>query len=79
LNQLVHIIHAFEAIKGPAFQSEAMGLYLGAACKLSSWNEPPEKNASAELNTQHGIEAVRLCASRFQARPSIDPVSQGLL
>jgi len=37
-----------------------MGLYLGAARKLSWWNEPPERNASAEPNIQHGIEAVRL-------------------
>jgi hypothetical protein len=56
-----------------------MGLYLGAARKLNSCIEPPENNASAELNTQHGIEAVRLYASLFQARPSIGTVSQGFV
>jgi hypothetical protein len=36
----------------------------------------PEKNASAEPGTKHGIEAARLHASPFQALPSTDTESQ---
>jgi hypothetical protein len=39
----------------------------------------PEKKASAEPSTKHGIEPVRLCASFFQAHLSIDTVSKFVL
>jgi hypothetical protein len=63
------------AIERRALQSEAMGLCLGAACKLSFWSERLRKKASAEPSTKRGIEPVRLCAALFQAHLSIDTVS----
>jgi hypothetical protein len=39
----------------------------------------PEKKASAEPGTKHGIEPVRLCASLLRAHLSIDTVSGFLL
>jgi hypothetical protein len=72
------------AIERRALQSEAMGLCLGAALRLRSGQalqtefleRTPEKKASAEPSTKDGIETVRLCASLFHARPSIDTVSR---
>jgi hypothetical protein len=51
-----------------------MGLYLGAACKLSFWSERLRKDASAEPSTKECIEAARLCAALLQAHLSIDTV-----
>jgi hypothetical protein len=67
------------AIEGRALQSEAMGLCLGAACKLSFWNERLRKHASDDPSTNHGIETVRLCASLFRSHLSIDSVSSFFL
>ena len=39
----------------------------------------PEKKASDEPSTKHGIEPVHLCASLFQAHLSIDTVPSFLL
>jgi hypothetical protein len=49
-------------IKGRALQSDAMGLYLGAARKLSLWSERLAKKASGKPSTQGRFEAVRFCA-----------------
>ena len=62
------------AIERRALQSEAMGLYLEAACKLSFWSERLRKDASAEPSTKECIEAARICASLLQAHLSIDTV-----
>jgi hypothetical protein len=51
-----------------------MGLCLGAAGNLSFWSGRLRKTASAEPSTKHGIEPVRLRASRFQPHLSIDTV-----
>jgi hypothetical protein len=67
------------AIERRALQSEAVGLCLGAACKLSFWSERLRKNASAEPSTKDGIATVRLCASLLRARLSIDTVSSFFL
>jgi hypothetical protein len=48
-----------------------MGLYLGAACKLSFWSKRLRKDANAEPSTKEYIEAARLCASLLQAHRSI--------
>jgi hypothetical protein len=64
-----------------------MGLCLGAALRLRSGQalqtefleRTPEKKASAEPSTKHDIEPVRLRASLFQARFSINRVSWLLL
>ena len=72
-----------KAIERRALQSEAIGLCLGAALRLRSGQalqaefveRTPEKKASAEPSTKHGIEPFRLCASLFQAHLSIDTVS----
>jgi len=52
-----------------------MGRCLEAARKQSCWSERLRKNASAEESTKDGIEIVRLCASFFRTRLSIDIVS----
>ncbi len=68
-----------KAIERRALQSEAMSLWLGAACKLIFLQRTPEKEANAEPSTEHAFESVRLCAPLFQARPSIDTMSWFLL
>ena len=75
------------AIERRALQSEAMGLRLGAACKLSFWSEHMRKNVSDDPSTKDGIETVRLlrlrsgqvCASLLRSRLSIDTVSSFFL
>jgi hypothetical protein len=62
-------------IERRALQSEAMGLCLGPARKPKFLKRTRETKASAEPSTKDGIEAVRLCASLFQSRLSIDTVS----
>jgi hypothetical protein len=76
-----------KAIERRALQSEAIGLYLGAALRLRSgqalqtefMERTPEKKASAEPSTKDGIDPFRLRASLFQAHLSIDAVSWFLL
>ncbi len=63
------------AIERRAFQSEAISLCLGAACKLEFRERTSGNKASAEPITKEGIEPVRLCASPFQVHLSIDIVS----
>ena len=53
-----------KAIERRALQSEAMGLCLGVAGKLSLWSERLGKKVSAEPSTKEGIEAVRLLRLR---------------
>ncbi len=65
-------------IERRAFQSEAMSLCLGAACKLWFLEQAPENKESVEPSTKEGIEPVRLCASPFQAHLSIGTVPSGL-
>jgi hypothetical protein len=72
-----------EAIERRTFQSEAMNWCLGAALRLRSGQalrtefleRTPERKASAGPSTIQGIEAIRLCASLFQAHLSIDRVA----
>jgi hypothetical protein len=52
-----------------------MGLSLGAARKLNFWSERLRKSASGEPSTKDGIETVRLGASLFRTRLSIDTMS----
>jgi hypothetical protein len=61
-------------IERRALQSEAMSLYLGAACKLNFWSDRLRKKASTEPSAKDGIEAVRLCASLLRAHLPIDTV-----
>ena len=66
------MIHTPEQSRGEPSKAEAMGLCLGAACKLSFAVHQLENNANAESNTQEGIEPVRPCVSLFQA-PLTEP------
>ena len=52
-----------------------MGLYLGAARKLSCWSERLVKTASAEPRNKDSIEIFRLGASLLRTPLSIDTVS----
>jgi len=64
-----------------------MGLWLGAACKLSFWGERLRKDASDDPSTKDGIETVRLfrlrsgqvCASLLRSHLSIDTLSSCFL
>jgi hypothetical protein len=56
-----------------------MGLSFGLARNLTFWSERPETKVSTEPSTKDGIEAVRLCASLFRSRLSIDTVSSVFL
>lgn len=47
-----------------------MGLWLGAACKLSYWNDCLDKNANVEPSVKHGIELFVAVPSLLQACPS---------
>ncbi len=52
-----------ETIEERAFQSEAMGLRLGAACKSKFVVRTLERNARAAPSTKEDVAAVRLCAA----------------
>jgi hypothetical protein len=51
------------AIERRAFQSEAMGLCLGAACKLSFVERTREKKASAQPSINKALKLFALCLS----------------
>jgi hypothetical protein len=46
-------------IEGQALQCEDNGSLAWSGLQTEFVERPPEKHASAELSTQHGIEAVR--------------------
>ena len=67
------------SIEGEPFRAKAIGLCLGAACKLTFSSERPGKTASAKSGTKDGIEAFVSVPSLFQAYPSIDTISHFFL
>jgi hypothetical protein len=64
-----------KAIERRALQNEAMGLVSRSGLQTEFLERTPEKKASAEPSTKQDIELVRLRASFFQTRLSIDTVS----
>jgi hypothetical protein len=69
-----------KAIERRALQSEAMGLFLGAALRLRSGQalqtesveRTPEKKRERRAEYRRRIETFRLCASLLQAHLPID-------
>ena len=64
-------------IERQTLQSEAMGLYSGAAGKPSCWSEGLRKSIKHKPNIKEVIETFRFYASLFRAFLSIDGVSSG--